>query len=61
MATMYCPCEAEHELWAELLWVGRRHQWVYFDNRRESETYVEQVTHCPSCGRRIEHRNLRLR
>jgi hypothetical protein len=29
---------------------------VFFDDDRSSETYAEQVEHCPACGRRLEQK-----
>jgi hypothetical protein len=31
---------------------------VFFDDVDTSETYAEQVEHCPACGRRLERKNL---
>jgi hypothetical protein len=31
---------------------------VFFDDLKPSETYAEQVEHCPACGRRLERKNL---
>jgi hypothetical protein len=60
MVTLRCPCQQSHELWGELWWVGGQHQWVFFDDLKTSETYSEQVTYCPACGRRLERKNLRM-
>ena len=59
MAVLLCPCTHESRLWAEFWWVGRGHQWVFFDDDETSETYAEQVTHCPGCGRLLERKNLK--
>jgi hypothetical protein len=32
---------------------------VFFDDGKMSETYAEQITHCPGCGKRLEHEELR--
>jgi hypothetical protein len=32
---------------------------VYFDDDETSETYTEQVTHCPGCGIPLERKALR--
>jgi hypothetical protein len=34
-------------IWGEVWWVGEKHMWVFFDDRETSETYIEQLTHCP--------------
>jgi ssDNA-binding Zn-finger/Zn-ribbon topoisomerase 1 len=39
--------------------VGREYKWVFFDNDETSETYDEQVTNCPGCGRPLDRKNLR--
>ena len=59
MAVLLCPCTHGSRIWAEFWWVGREHQWVFFDDDEASETYAEQVTHCPGCGRPLERTNLR--
>ncbi len=61
MVVIYCPCEERHKLWGELWWIEREHQWVFFDDLQTSETYAEQVEHCPTCGRRLERKDLILR
>jgi hypothetical protein len=33
---------------------------VFFDDLQNSETYAEQVEHCPACGRPLERRDLRM-
>jgi hypothetical protein len=33
---------------------------VFFDDLETSETYTEQVEHCPACGRRLERKNLSM-
>ena len=43
MAMLLCPCTHRCQLWAEFWWVGREHQWVFFDDEM-GETYAEQVT-----------------
>ena len=50
MAELYCPCPERHKLWGEFWWVGGKHQWVFFDDLKTSETYAEQVECCPACG-----------
>jgi C4-type Zn-finger protein len=32
---------------------------VFFDDEKTSETYAEQLTHCPACGRSLERKGLR--
>jgi hypothetical protein len=32
---------------------------VFFDDEKTSETYTEQLTHCPECGRSLERKGLR--
>jgi hypothetical protein len=32
---------------------------VFFDDEKTSETYAEQLTHCPGCGRSLERKALR--
>lgn len=59
MAALHCTCEQEHKIWGEVWWVGGKHEWVFFDDLRTSETYGEQLMHCPGCGRRLERRNLK--
>jgi hypothetical protein len=34
-------------------------RWVFFDDEKTSETYAEQLTHCPGCGRSLERKALR--
>jgi hypothetical protein len=53
MATLYCECN--HKLWSEYWWGGSKHVWVLLDDERRSETYTEQVTRCPECGRQLTH------
>jgi hypothetical protein len=45
-------------LWGEFWWVGGRYLWVFFDDLETSDTYREQLTHCPECGRELERKNL---
>jgi hypothetical protein len=58
MADLYCPCEHRHPLWGEIRSIGGRYRWVFFDDRVMSETYGEQVEHCPVCGRLLERKHL---
>src|SRR5215211_8972453 len=34
-------------------------RWVFFDDEKTSETYAEQLTHCPEYGRSLERKALR--
>jgi len=60
MADLYCPCPERHKIWGELWWVGAGHQWMFFDDLKSSETYAEQVEHCPACCRRLERKSLSM-
>ena len=60
MALLKCSCGQDHALWGDFWWVGGGHQWVFFDDDDASETYAEQVEHCPGCGRRLERKNLTM-
>jgi hypothetical protein len=51
MATLLCECG--HRLWSEFWWNGTKHLWVFFDDERTSETYLERITSCPDCGRQV--------
>jgi len=59
MAALRCACEQGTDIWGELWWAGGAHRWVFFDDGKMSETYAEQITHCPECGKRLEHEELR--
>jgi hypothetical protein len=59
VAELYCPCEQRHKLWGEFWWVGGKYQWLFFDDLKSSETYAEQVIHCPACGRLLERKSLK--
>jgi hypothetical protein len=59
VAALNCPCGQGHEIWGEVWWVGGKHEWVFFDDLKTSETRGEQLTHCPGCGRQLERRNLK--
>ena len=56
MVMLLCPCAQERRLWVESRWVGRGHQWVFFDDAETSETCAEEVTHYPGCGRLLERK-----
>jgi len=59
MVALHCSCEQERQIWGEFWWVGKRHEWVFFDDMDRSETYTERrLTHCPACGQRLERKNL---
>jgi hypothetical protein len=60
VAELYCSCEQRHKIWGEFWWVGGEYRWIFFDDSNTSETYAEQVTHCPACGRPLERKNLRV-
>jgi len=32
---------------------------VFYDDLKTSETYSEQVSYCPECGRELERKTLR--
>ncbi len=59
MVALNCSCERGTEMWGEFWWTEGRHQWVFFDDDRASETYAEHVTHCPGCGSALDRKNLR--
>jgi len=54
MVALRCRCQKKYEIWGELWWVGGEHEWMFFDDVETSETYTEQITHCPACGRPLE-------
>jgi hypothetical protein len=60
MALLRCPCGQDHDLWAEFWWVGGQYRWVFFDDNEASETYSEQVEHCPGCGKKLDRKNLTM-
>jgi len=60
MAALRCPCNQEHKIWGELWWVGGKHEWVFYDDLETNETYNENITHCPACGRQLERKNLKV-
>ena len=49
MALLYCECG--HHIWSELWWKEPKDVLLFFDDVEASETYGEQVTCCPGCGR----------
>jgi hypothetical protein len=60
MALLRCPCQQGTDIWGEFWWVSGGHQWVFFDDEKSSETYAEQVEHCPGCGTQLERKNLTM-
>jgi hypothetical protein len=56
-ATLYL--RAGTNLWGEFWWIEGEHRWVFFDDEKTSETYAEDLTHCPKCGRSLERKALR--
>ena len=59
MAVLMCPCPRRSKLWAEFWWVGREYRWIFFDDNETTETYAEQVTNCPGCGRQLDRKTLK--
>jgi hypothetical protein len=59
MAALRCSCPQGTDIWGEFWWVGGGYQWVFFDDEKTSETYAEQITCCPGCGRPLERKELR--
>jgi hypothetical protein len=59
VAVLYCPCQEEHKIWGEFWWIEGEYRWVFFDDLQTSETYAEQVEHCPACGRRLARKGLK--
>ena len=47
-AELYCPRPERHKLWGEFWWKESKYQWLFFDDVETSETYAEQVEHCPA-------------
>jgi hypothetical protein len=59
MAVLACSCARGGDIWAEFWWIDQGYRWVFFDDDEASETYAEQVTHCPGCARPLERKNMR--
>jgi hypothetical protein len=59
MVALRCTCEQGTNLWGEFWWIEGEHRWVFFDDEKTSETYAEELTHCPECGRSLERKGLR--
>jgi hypothetical protein len=48
---MLTPCpECGHKLWTEMGSMGIFRLVVFFDDDEESNSYTEQVDHCPRCS-----------
>lgn len=60
MAALVCPCPRRNSIWAEFWWVDRQHRWIFFDDDEASETYAEQITNCPGCGRFLDRKFFRM-
>ncbi len=60
MAELYCPCPGRHKLWGEFWLAEGTYRWVFFDDVDASQTYAEQVEHCPACGRPLQRKNLSM-
>ena len=58
MGALYCSCEEQHQIWGEFWWVEGKYVWRFFDDDQMSETYAQQLTHCPTCSLRIERMDL---
>ena len=59
MAALHCPCQQGIDIWGEVWWVGGQHRWVFFDDEKASETYAEQITRCPGCGKTLERKQMK--
>ena len=58
MAVLACSCARGEDIRAEFWWIDQGYRWVYFDDEA-SETYAEQITHCPGCGRPLARKDMR--
>jgi hypothetical protein len=58
MVALRCKCGQRYKIWDEFWWVGEKHEWVFFDGPKTSETYAECLTHCPECDRALRRRSL---
>ncbi len=45
---VYCSCA--HKIWCEVRYEADLVILIFFDDEETSETYAEQITHCPGCG-----------
>ena len=59
MVALRCTCEQGTNLWGEFWWIEGEHRWVFFDDEKTSETYADQLTHCPECCRLLKRKGLR--
>jgi hypothetical protein len=58
MAALRCPCPQGSKIWGELWWTESKHRWVFFDDEKTSQTYTQNLTHCPGCERPLARENL---
>jgi hypothetical protein len=60
MATLYCTCKGHQKLWAEFWWNADfdKHQWVFFDDNKQSDAYKQRLTHCSACGEELHRKVL---
>ena len=58
MAALRCSCRQGSKIWGKLWWGGGKHRWVFFDDEKTSQTYAEQLTHCPGCQRPLVRADL---
>jgi hypothetical protein len=59
VAALYCSCEQKCQIWGEFWWVEGKYDWKFFDDQEWSETYTENLTHCPACGQWLKRENLK--
>jgi hypothetical protein len=57
---VWCVRAREGRSLGEFWWVGREYKWVFVDDDNTSETFTEQVTHCPGCGRPLDRKTLKV-
>ena len=58
MVVVRCPCGQGHDMWGKFWWLQGSYSWVFFDDLETSDTYREQLMHCPEGGRELERKNL---
>ena len=60
VAVFYCKCNNNSRVWAEFWWKPDKdkHEWRFFDDHKESESYGERVTNCTECGERLHRGRL---
>jgi hypothetical protein len=58
MAALRCPCPQGSKIWGELWWTGGKDRWVFFDDEKTSQTYTQNLTHCPGCERPLVREDL---